>query len=204
MKRKSISKREANSSVILELDNLLTEEELLAVKQIITSLPASSFIDQPGLGRTVTNEWRLPQSIHDRLIDLVSSTLGKKVMMPNPVWSEYSATYGQPNLPPHFDGDFNDFIINFQLESSPNTVWPAGVNLELYTLKDNSAVAFNPNTNAHWRPHRTFKDGEYIQMIFIRFFDPVDTADYSHLPSHPNDPIFAEVFAFRESLRSNV
>lgn len=186
--------------MILELDNLFTEEELSAIKEIISSLPESSFIDQSGLGRRVTNEWRLPQSIHDKLIDLVSSTLGKKVMMPNPVWSEYSSKYGEPNLPPHFDGDFNDFIINFQLESSPDTVWPAGVNLELYTLQDNSAVAFNPNTNAHWRPVRAFKKDEYIQMIFIRFFDPVNTADYSHLPSHQDDPIFAEVKAFRDNL----
>jgi len=37
-------------------------------------------------------------------------------------------------------------------------------------------------------------------MMFFRFFNPESPSDYSHLPNHPDDPVFAEVKAFKESL----
>jgi hypothetical protein len=39
-------------------------------------------------------------------------------------------------------------------------------------------------------------------MIFFRFYDPVNTSDYSNLPlPETNNPVFDEARDYRESLR---
>jgi hypothetical protein len=190
--------------MILDLKDLFSPEELSTLKHLIQAIPDSSFSVHEDLGRLQTNDILLPKEISDKLIDTISAVLGKPVSMVTPVWVEYSNKYGRPNLPPHFDRDSNEFIINYQLASSLNTVWPVGVDCQTYPLTDNSAVAFNPNTHVHWRTHKDLEDGEYIQMIFFRFFDPTNKADYSYLPSHSDDPLFTEIRAFRDNLTLNV
>jgi hypothetical protein len=189
--------------VILDFKDLFSPEELSTLEQLIQIVPESSFQIHESLGRLQTNDILLPSNISDKLTALISAALGKQVKMVTPVWVEYSNKYGSPNLPPHFDRDSNEFIINYQLASSPNTVWPLGVDCQTYSLTDNSAVGFNPNTHVHWRTHKTLAPGEYIQMIFFRFYDPANLADYSYLPSHSDDPIFTEVRSFRDSLPNN-
>lgn len=135
------------------------------------------------------------------IIDTLSS-IGKKaadypVILDHILYTEYSNKYGSPNLPPHFDGDKNDFIINMQLSS--NTSWDLGLNLQTYTLKDNSALIFNGNTEIHWRKHKEFKDGEYVKMLFARFYNAEKRSDYSHLPTNAGHDIFKNVSAFRDS-----
>ncbi len=189
--------------MILEFKDLFSQEELSTLNQLIQIIPDHKFQVHESLGRLQTNDVLLPKNLSSKLTTSISTVLGKQVKMVTPVWVEYSNKYGSPNLPPHFDRDSNEFIINYQLASSPNTVWPVGVNCQTYPLTDNSAVGFNPNTNVHWRPHKTLAPGEYVQMIFFRFYDPVNLADYSYLPNHSDDPIFTEVSAFRDSLPSD-
>jgi hypothetical protein len=109
----------------------------------------------------------------------------------------YSLEYGEPELPPHFDGDSTDLILNYQLES--NTDWPVGVDQEIVKLEDNSAIMFNPNVKIHWRPRKLFNKDEYVTMIFFRFqgLEPVDN---THLRLLMDDPIFDEARSFRDSL----
>jgi hypothetical protein len=111
---------------------------------------------------------------------------------------EYNLKYGKPDLPPHFDGDNSDLIINIQLES--NTQWDIGLNQETYTLKDNSALIFNPNKEIHWRVHKTFRDGDYVRMLFVRLVNLKDTSDYSHLNLYQGDKVFRDSIKFRNSL----
>ncbi len=111
----------------------------------------------------------------------------------------YSSEYGEPNLPPHFDGDSTDLIINYQLDS--NTSWDIALDTEVYPMEDNSALIFNPNESIHWRPHKTFKEGEYVRMVFFRFYNPAGRSDYSHLNFMQDDAIFKEPNKLREKLR---
>jgi hypothetical protein len=103
---------------------------------------------------------------------------------------EYSSKYGEPSLPPHFDGDSTDLIVNYQLEA--NTDWPVGVDTRTVRLDDNSALLFNPNTSVHWRPVKKFEEGEYVRMIFFRFIDPVNPTDNSQLKLKQNHAFFDE------------
>ena len=115
------------------------------------------------------------------------------------VFVKYSGDYGSPNLPPHFDGDNNDLIINYQLDS--NIVWDVGINKSVYSLENNSALVFNPNTNIHWRPIVEFKKGDYVKMIFFRFKEIDSENDYSSLSKlMQNDPVFIDTELYRKKV----
>lgn len=186
---------------ICKILNLFSEEDVITIQNALDSLPKSSSSIKENLGRLSVEGVVLPRPLIDKLVDLVNDFSGNKLTFTNPpLYVEYNNKYGEPHLPPHYDGDYNDLIIDYQLSS--NTEWPLGVNLQSIPLEDNSALMFNANTNIHWRPHKTFKDGEYVKMIFFRFFSEETTSDYSYLPNHPEDPIFKEAQDYRESLRT--
>jgi hypothetical protein len=108
---------------------------------------------------------------------------------------EYSNLYGKPNLPPHLDADKTDLIMVVQLES--NTDWDIGLNCQVYKMKDNYALIFNPNKEVHWRVHKEFKDGEYVRMLFVRFRNLNSTEDYAGLSINEMD--YPEVCKFRDN-----
>lgn len=150
------------------------------------------------LGRIVISDIKINNTILDKVNYIAETTSSKKLNLSGIVAVEYNSKYGKPNLPVHFDHDKNDLIINLQLSS--NTVWGIAVDYDVYKLKDNSAVAFNANQYVHWRPHKTFKENEYVKMIFFRFVDPSSNSDYSNLGYSIDDPIFKEFNKFRDSL----
>lgn len=137
----------------------------------------------------------VPEAIKKQISDVVKSFTDASVSLKHMMYVEYNCKYGEPNLPPHFDRDDGDLIINYQLDS--NTSWEIGVGLKKYDLKDNSAIAFNGNTNIHWRTHKYFKDEEYVKMIFFRFHNPLNPSNYNHAPENQNDEAFQEVIKIR-------
>jgi hypothetical protein len=183
---------------IVKIDNLFSLEQMSIINNAI-SIPSEGIDSTLGRSCIWDIKHSFNQDIKDTLENIVKNITGAPLAMDHALYVEYSAKYGQPNLPPHFDGDTNDLIINTQLES--NTSWDIGLNLETYTLKDNSAVIFNGNTEIHWRPHKEFKEGEYVRMLFIRFYNTENRSDYSYLPNHPSDPVFDKARAFRDSLK---
>lgn len=141
----------------------------------------------------------LNEDVKDTLNSIAKNFVDYPVMMDHILYTQYSNKYGKPNLPPHFDGDTNNFIINMQLFS--NTSWDLGLNARAYTLKDNSALIFNGNAEVHWRKHKEFKDGEYVSMLFARFYNEEKRPDYSHLTLDGNDDIFKDARDFRDSFK---
>jgi hypothetical protein len=141
----------------------------------------------------------IPNEISDRLTKMSSDLLGFQVQLSSISYVRYSNLYGDPGLPPHFDGDTNDLVIDYQLDS--NTSWDLGVDLKTYPLENNSALLFNANEHIHWRPHKSFNEGEYIDMIFFRFYNLNNKSNYKHLKYSQNDDIFKEARDFRNSLR---
>lgn len=186
--------------------NIFTQEQLDYLANIIdnTNIPVMdgeyvSFDKNNGtglcthLGRLQIGNIKpsLSPDIHEALKPLIDPSLA----MEHAMYVEYNAKYGQPNLPPHIDGDKNDLIINFQLSS--NTSWDIGLGTETFTPEDNSALVFNGNTNVHWRPHKTFNEDEYVKMIFFRFYNPENPSDYSHISNNQTDPLFDDARAVR-------
>lgn len=111
---------------------------------------------------------------------------------------EYNSKYGEPNLPPHWDSDQTDIIVNYQLQS--NTTWGVGVDEQVFPLVDNTAIVFNPNESIHWRPIKKFEPGEYVRMVFFRFWNKSNPTDNSHLDFNQDNPVFDKIRDIRNSL----
>ena len=186
---------------VIKVSNLFDDQEIEDINKAIDAAPKHSLRPIDWLGGLAIDELNIPSYIVNKVTDFVVDTYNLKVkptMIYPPPYVEYSNTYGDPLLMPHFDGDTIDLIVDYQLAS--NTDWNIGVDLKSYKLEDNSAVLFNPNKNIHWRPHKTFKNGEYVRMIFFRFYDPVNTSDYSNLPlPETNNSVFKEARKIRDA-----
>ena len=207
------------------IDNLLSEKEISIFNNITKDLEAPKdeygnfiFDDQDSyisvskyLGRIqfninnisdlfpVKNLELADKSLTIRLTKLANYISGLDLTLSSITYVEYSSRYGTPSLPPHYDGDNNDLIINYQFDS--NTRWDLGVNFETYEIKNNSALVFNPNKTAHWRPNKIFNDGDFVKMIFFRFAKKENPTDYSDLQKFwPNDEVFKNICEFRNSL----
>jgi hypothetical protein len=183
---------------ITRIDNLFSQEEIDYINNVISNSPTTI---HDGLGRIQGSghgQWLLPET-YKKLTDIARKVSDLPLIIDHAMFVEYSNLYGKPALRTHLDCDTNDLIINIQLEA--NTVWDIGLNLETYTLSDNSALVFNANKEIHWRVHKEFKDGEYVRMMFVRFYNAEKRSDYSSLPNHPDDEMFKEAREFRDSLR---
>jgi hypothetical protein len=198
---------------VIKLNNIFTENELKIFFDEIkyTDVPTDSdgkylnSKDNNGVGidndlgrLQFKNLSNLPQNILDKVNTLAKQVSDKPLSMSSIVSVEYSGKYGTPNLPVHYDHDSSDLIVNFQLSS--NTSWGLGIDLNLYSLEDNSAIIFNPNEYTHWRPKKIFTNEEYIKMIFFRFINLDNPSDYSHLDYTIGHEIFSKIEAYRDSL----
>lgn len=194
-----------------KVNNIFSKSELDFFTQRINSLEIPLYDDgsyiydeshDPSiskyLGRIQTGSLfiEIPISIREKLNKIANDNLDFENDLSGITYVEYNSIYGTPDLPPHYDGDNNDLIINCQLFS--NTSWPVGIGLNTYELEDNSALVFNGNTNIHWRPHKKFKDGEFLKMIFVRFCRSKDLSDYSDRRYSQDHEIFKEVRAIRD------
>ena len=180
------------------IDDIFSQDDLEHIYEFVSN---SELVVDSTLGRVKVDEVMsaITDSTSNKLHDIVANTTNTNLQMGGVVYVEYSNLYGIPNLPPHVDADSTDILINIQLES--NTVWELGLNLKTYSLKDNSGLLFNPNENIHWRVHKEFLDGEYVKMLFIRFYNSANFSDNSHLPNNENHDMFKEAREFRDSLR---
>jgi hypothetical protein len=187
-----------NKGEIYKVNNLFNKEEVdYLIKKSEERLVDDGGVDEI-YGRTYIHGMDIPDASIEKLNKIVSEMFGVELEGHLSLAVEYNLKYGNPNLPPHFDGDKTEIILNYQLDS--NTSWPCGVNIEVFDMEDNSALIFAPNANAHWRPHKKFKEGEFVRMIFFRFLLSNKLTEYSHMRYQISDPIFDDVHKFRNSI----
>jgi len=178
------------------LKNMLPKDLLDGVVEM---LQISGEIEhQEQYGRIMYHYTDWDQDTLSTIENAIQDIVGKKLHRTGASCVTYDQKYGKPHLPPHFDGDQTNYILDFQVSS--NTDWHIGLDTELYPLSDNDGVLFEPNENAHWRVHKDFQEGEFVTMAFIRFQDPLDMKDYSHKALQMSDPAFDDARAYRDSL----
>jgi hypothetical protein len=183
---------------VYEVSNFLLPDELKVVESLVSNKHSWEVEkNDEALGR-ILYRLPIPNEILKAIELRVGELVGKKLDQIGVVFTNYESQYGQPNLPPHFDGDNNSLIIDYQFRS--NTHWGLGVDTTVFDMEDNKAVIFNPNQYPHWRPFKTFGDGEYVTMAFFRFPDSSGKTDYSHMRYSQNHEIFQEVRKIRDSL----
>jgi hypothetical protein len=180
---------------VYEVSNFLLPEELDMIDRMMKDRKLEN--EDGVLGRILYMVPKLDE-ISDAIQKRVETLVGKRLDVVGSVFAEYSSKYGQPNLPPHFDGDTNSLIVDYQYKG--NTSWGLGVDSKVFEMEDNKAIIFNPNEYPHWRPHKTFKEGEVITMIFFRFPDNSGKTDYSHMRYSQDADIFANIRRIRDSL----
>ena len=182
---------------IHKVSNIFSAEELELLKNAIDQ---STYEIDEVLGRKHMGDFThvLTQEMSNKLNKIAKDSTDANLTRVHALSATYSGKYGKPNLPPHFDGDTNELIINMQIDS--NTSWDLGLNTEVYTLEDNEALVFNANTEAHWRVHKEFKEDEYVTMLFVRFHDKENPSDYSYLPMNQMDPVFDDARRVRDSI----
>ena len=182
------------------VNDIFSEEE---IEVLYETIQANKTNIHKGLGRIHYNLLvnTVKEKTFEKFRNVIKGVTDLPLEISSVTYVEYNNLYGAPKLPPHLDRDKNDLILNIQMES--NTDWAIGLGLEVYYIKDNSALIFNPNKDIHWRTHKEFKDGEYVRMLFVRFVNPESPSDYSHLPEHPDDDTFRNVVAFRDSYLQN-
>ena len=181
---------------VSKFSNLFSKEE---VDFLFDLVDKSVINNDERLGRSIST---LDQTINfNPMLEKIVKNLNiKNFQVSSVTYVEYNNKYGKPNLPPHYDGDFNELIVNYQLES--NTSWDVGVDKETYSTEDNSALVFNPNKHIHWRPIKNFDDGEYLKMLFFRLChrDKSKRNDYSELSLSMDHEVFKEINKLRDSL----
>jgi hypothetical protein len=184
---------------IHKIDSLFSEQELESWSMVIDSMGILEINDFLGRTDVPIDLNNIPNQIIDKITQTVNSLSDQPLVIDHARYVEYSREHGESNLPPHFDGDRNNLVVDYQFKS--NISWDLGINTELHPLEDNSALIFNANTNIHWRPYKRFQDGEYIRMIFFRFYDPFNRPDYSHLPMYTDHEVFKDAHMVRDSLK---
>lgn len=180
---------------VYEVSDFLLPEELSTIERMMKDRKIEK--EDGVLGRilyTVTFPLEMKEAIQER----VSKLVGKELNSIGGVFAEYSSKHGQPNLPPHFDGDNNSLIVDYQYRG--NTSWGLGVDTTVFEMEDNKAIIFNPNEYPHWRPRKTFEEGEVITMIFFRFPDRSGKTDYSHIRMNQDHDIFADIRKIRDNI----
>jgi hypothetical protein len=186
---------------VIKVNDLFSPEDIEKITKKI-KYPIENnedFFISENLGRYQFGIRGLDRDTEIKLLEIANSVSDFECGFSGAAFVEYNLEYGNPNLPTHLDGDFNDLIINYQLSS--NTSWDIGVDFNAYKMEDNSAVLFNPNKNVHWRPRKLFKDGEFVKMIFFRFHKLNNISDYSHLRQYwSHHKIFEDINKFRDSV----
>lgn len=179
---------------VYEVSNFLLPEELDIIERIIKDMKLEK--KDRVLGRILYTV-PVPHEMNEVIQKRVEAVVGRKLDTIGGAFAEYRREYGQPNLPPHFDGDNNSLIVDYQYKA--NTSWGLGVDTTVFEMEDNKAIIFNPNEYPHWRPHKTFEEGEFVTMIFYRFPDRSGNTDYSHMRRNQHDEIFSDIHKIRDN-----
>lgn len=183
---------------IQKINDIFTDEELKLLYELFNTSVSGGTDDRLGRSLVFIENKNIPKSIFNKLFDIVSKISGLDLVMHSALGVEYNKNYGEPNLPPHCDGSDSDIIVDFQLKA--NTSWDLGMETTIYTLEDNSALVFNPNEYVHWRPHKTFKNGEYLQMIFFRYYSKEHRKQWPNISQ--DDPRYISAVKFRENIKN--
>ena len=98
-----------------KLNDIFTDEELDLLEQALSNAEDRRVHDgMAPLGRLEVNRFGTPTVIKDKILEAVEEFAGTKMILRSASCVVYSNEYGQPNLPPPFDGDKVDLIVDFQ------------------------------------------------------------------------------------------
>ena len=100
-------------------------------------------------------------------VELVLKHFEEGYYIQHVTFSDYNNNHINPNLPSHKDPHYPEKGLTFDYQLESNVDWPFCIENDCFTMKDNEAIIFDPRTSIHNRPDQTFKDGEYVRIVFF-------------------------------------
>jgi hypothetical protein len=157
----------------------------------------------PDLARVVI-EFEMPESSLNTIDSIIKPMYSEEIAMSHYSYLGYSLEYSDgvtaPSLPPHIDAA--ETLITFNYQIGGNIDWDIYVDGVPYSLKTGDAVVFSAVNQIHWRPKRTWRPGEYTEILTINY-SPLDNWRFVGLddPLGMNYPEQRKVY--QETLNAN-
>lgn len=114
-------------------------------------------------GRKLIGLDNLDKKIIEKVEKYVKETYSSEIIVKDIGFMRFSKEYGKPKLLPHKDDYACEVVFDYQLRT--NKKWDLFIEGKRIQLKDNDAVSFEGEKEAHWRERISFNDGEYVDMI---------------------------------------
>jgi hypothetical protein len=160
---------------------------------------------------------KLPEDILIKIKSYAEIAAGEELILLEYNFARYEKvldSFGKiistPLLYPHTDEGFNESRLTLDYQIRSNTSWDICVSANdketSYTLEDNQALIFSGTHQVHWRPKKTFKDTDFIELMFFNF-SPIKKSTLTN--SHINDMRIKskeiyEVWKMKPGITSNV
>lgn len=152
------------------IKDIFTDEQIVKLKYIIAlNMHKMVLNNDPNRGRDDLELYEKSNNdIFDKnIIDTVLSHFDEGYYVQHITFSDYNNNHINPNLPLHKDPNYPDNGLTFDYQLESNVDWPFYIDDEGFTMKDNEAIIFDPKNSWHYRPDQTFKDGEYVRIVFF-------------------------------------
>lgn len=154
------------------IDQVLTQEELDYVYSAVGGSDNTHFMS--AYNQDLANFF-LRDDIKNKLVLMCEGILGIKGLKLEAYQfaryqnkkDETGRVTHRPILSPHHDDTFQEPRFTFDLQLGGNTTWAIVVEGRSYELKNNQALSFAGTHQVHWREHKLFEDGEYLDMLFM-------------------------------------
>lgn len=114
-------------------------------------------------GRKLIGLDGLDESIINKVESCMTKLYNKKLIVKDIGFMRFKKEYGAPKLLPHKDDYACEVVFDYQIRT--NKKWDLFIEGERIELKDNDAVCFEGESQAHWREKIFFTDDEYVEMI---------------------------------------
>ena len=114
-------------------------------------------------GRKLIGLDGLDKNIIDKVENCVKDLYQKNLIVKDIGFMRFKKEYGSPKLLPHKDDYACEVVFDYQVKT--NKKWDLIIEGNRIELKDNDAVCFEGEKEAHWRERVNFKDDEFVEMI---------------------------------------
>lgn len=213
-------------------DMFSKEEHMLLKQHMLSLLKTKEFVFFDDVDRSKYNDgWeinhhvgRIEITIPSEIIppDIKSMLLEKSSQINSNAYIEYiefvrySNIFGHPRVEPHIDPPSKQqFMFNIQIDA--NTEWNI-VNyndghIDKFALKNGECLVMDVCNHVHWRDPIPLKDGQFVDMLFVHFYDdsvePYPDEWYPHPPHWKDNFVNHTAYnrglniAYRETINEN-
>ena len=147
------------------LKDIFNPEQIQYLNKVVTdNLHKLKLNCDPERGR---DDLPIGKGVRDDIKETVLSYLPEGYILEHVGYSEYNNNHINPNLPKHKDPNYPKGSLTFDYKLDSNIDWPVCIEDECYSLDSNEAILFSPVEQWHYRPEVTFKDEDYVRILFF-------------------------------------